>query len=133
MTSCSSIIIRFLFVFVLLVSGACKNPEGQQKLTYPPRQIRTVERNEPKLEPPGGEGKNYVPGEIMVKFQAGTSEKTIQAITGELHLETIRIVSKPDLYLMKILDGSPVESVLERLHKLEEVESAEPNYMRTTK
>ncbi len=69
----------------------------------------------------------------MVKFQAGTSEKTIQAITGELHLETIRIVSKPDLYLMKILDGSSVESVLERLHNLEEVEYAEPNYMRTTK
>ena len=132
MTSCKSII-RFFFVFVLLVSSACSKPEGQQKLTYPPREVRTAEGNEPKLEPPGGEGKNYVPGEIMIKFHAGTSEKAIQEIMRELHLETIRIVSKPDLYLMKILDGSPVESVLERLHKLEEVESAEPNYMRTTK
>jgi hypothetical protein len=132
MKSCKSII-RFLFVFVLLVSGACNKPEGQQKLTYPPRETRTVERNEPKLEPAGGEGKNYVPGEIMVKFHGGASEKTIQEIMRELHLETIRIVSKPDLYLMKILDGSSVENVLERLHNYEEVKYAEPNYMRTTK
>jgi hypothetical protein len=132
MTSWNSII-RFLFVFVLLVSGACKNPEGQQKSTYPPEGIKTVERNEPKLEPAGGERKNYVPGEIMVKFHTGTSEKTIQAIMRELHLETIRIVSKPNLYLMRIVDGSSVESVLERLHSYEEVKYAEPNYMRTTK
>ena len=132
MTGCKSVI-RFLVVLVLLVPGACNKPEGQQKLTYPPREIRTAERNEPKLEPAGGEGKNYVPGEIMIKFHAGTSEKAIQEIMRELHLETIRIVSKPDLHLMKILDGSSVESVLERLRKYEEVKYAEPNYMRTTK
>ena len=75
MTSCKSII-RFLFVFVLLVPGACNKPERQQKLTYPPREIRTAERNEPKLEPAGGEGKNYVPGEIMVKFVIDGSGNT---------------------------------------------------------
>ena len=69
----------------------------------------------------------------MVTFYAGTSEKTIQEITRELHLETIRVVSKPDLYLMEILDGSSVENVLERLHNYKEVKYAEPNYMRTTK
>jgi hypothetical protein len=132
MTSCKSIL-RFLFVFVLLVSGACKNPEGQQKSPYPPREIKTVERSGPKVEPAGGEGKNYVPGEIVVNFHGGTSEKAIQKITRELHLETVRIVSKPDLYLMKILDGSSVESVLERLHNYKEVKYAEPNYIRTTK
>lgn len=69
----------------------------------------------------------------MVKFYAGTSQETIQEIMKELHLETIRIVSKPDLYLMKIVDGSSVESVLERLHNYKEVKYAEPNYMRRTK
>ena len=132
MTGCKSII-RFLVVLVLLVPGACNKPEGQQKLTYPPREIRTAERNEPKLKPAGGESKNYVPGEIMVKFHAGTSQETIQEIMKELHLETIRVVSKPDLYLMKIVDGSSVESVLERLHNYKEVKYAEPNYMRRTK
>ena len=69
----------------------------------------------------------------MIKFHAGTSEKAIQEIMRELHLETIRIVSKPDLYLMKILDGSSVENVLERLYNFEKVKYAEPNSMRTTK
>jgi len=105
-------IIRFLFIFVLTISFACKNPEGQEKSTRPPREIETVESNQPKLQPPGGESKNYVPGEILVKFHDGTDEKAIQAIKRDLQLETIRIVSKPNLYLMKILDGSSVESVL---------------------
>jgi hypothetical protein len=32
---------------------------------------------------------------------------------------------------MKILDGSSVESVMERLGKFKEVKYAEPNYIRT--
>ena len=68
----------------------------------------------------------------MVKFHEGISEKAIQAIKRDLQLETIRIVSATNLYLMKIMDGSSVESVLERLRKYEEVKYAEPNYVRTT-
>ena len=68
----------------------------------------------------------------MVKFHEGISEKAIQAIKRDLQLETIRIVSATNLYLMKIMDGSSVESVLERLRKYEEVRYAEPNYVRTT-
>ena len=68
----------------------------------------------------------------MVKFHEGINEKAIQAIKRDLQLETIRIVSATNLYLMKIMDGSSVESVLERLRKYEEVRYAEPNYVRTT-
>jgi len=128
----SSRIIRFLFLFALTISCACKNPEGQEKSTHPPREMKRVESNQPKLQPPGGEGKNYVPGEIMVAFHEGTDEKAIQAIKRDLHLETIRIVSGPNLYLMKILDGSSVESVLERLRRYEDVKYSEPNYVRAT-
>ena len=125
-------IIRFLFIFILTISCACRNPEGKEKLAHPPREIKTAERDQPKLRPPGGESKNYVPGEIMVKFHEGINEKAIQAIKRDLQLETIRIVSATNLYLMKIMDGSSVESVLERLRKYEEVKYAEPNYVRTT-
>jgi hypothetical protein len=41
---------------------------------------------------------------IRVKFHDGTSEQTIAAIQEKLHHETIRVVSKPNLYLMKTLD-----------------------------
>jgi hypothetical protein len=44
---------------------------------------------------------------------------------------TIRIISKPNLYLMKIRDDSSVESVMECLRKFKEVKHAEPNYIRT--
>ena len=125
-------IIRFLFIFILTISCACRNPEGKEKLAHPPGEIKTAERDQPKLRPPGGESKNYVPGEIMVKFHEGINEKAIQAIKRDLQLETIRIVSATNLYLMKIMDGSSVESVLERLRKYEEVKYAEPNYVRTT-
>jgi hypothetical protein len=54
-----------------------------------------------------------------------------EAIQKEVHLETIRLVSKPNLYLMKILDGSSVESVMERLRNYEDVQYSEPNYIRT--
>jgi len=126
-------IIRFLFIFVLTISCASQNSEGQQKSAHPPREIKTVESNQPKLPPPGGESKNYVPGEILIKFHDGTNENAIQAIKRDLHLETIRVVSKPNLYLMKILDGSSVENVVERLRGYDEVKYSEPNYLRTTK
>lgn len=124
--------IRFLFIFVLTISWSCKNPGGQEKLAHHPEEIKTVENNQPEPRSPAGENKNYVPGEIVVKFHDGTKKQAIQGIIRDLHLETIRIVSEPDLYLLKILDGCSVESVVERLDKYEEVKYSEPNYIRTT-
>jgi hypothetical protein len=70
-------------------------------------------------------------GEILVKLKDGTDEKTIQAIQRELHLETIRLVSRPNLYLMKILDGSSDETVMQRLRNYEGVILSEQNYVVT--
>jgi hypothetical protein len=125
-------IIRFLFIFVLTISCAGKNPPGQEKSAHPPPEIKKAESTQPKLQSPAGESKNYVPGEIVIKFREGTSAKAIQGIMRDLHLETIRVVSEPNLYLVKILDGSSVESVLERVGKYKEVQYSEPNYLRTT-
>jgi len=125
-------IIQFLIILVLTLSCASQSPEGQEKLAQPPSDIEIHGSDQPKLPPPGGERKNYVPGEILIKFHDGTSEKAIQVIKRDLHLETIRVVSKPNLYLMKILDGSAVENVVERLRGYEEVKYSEPNYLRTT-
>jgi hypothetical protein len=124
-------IIQFFIILIVTISCANKNPEGQERSTHPPREIKKVESKQPKLQPPSGETKNYVPGEILVKFHDGTSAKAIQAIKRDLHLETIRVVSKPNLYLMKILNGSSVENVMVRLRGYEEVKYSEPNYLRT--
>jgi len=90
------------------------------------------ERRQPTLAPSGKEHKDYIPGQILVKFKVSTDTKAIEAIQRELHLKTIKIVSSPNLYLMKILDGSSVERTVERLRNYEEVKYSEPNYVRTT-
>lgn len=73
---------------------------------------------------------SYAPGEVLVKFREGTDEGTMARIQQEAHLETIRVVSSPNLYLMKIVDGTPVEEMVERLRRYGEVAYAEPNYVR---
>jgi hypothetical protein len=125
-------IIQFLIILILTISCASQKSEGQEKLAQPPGDIEIHGKDQPKLPPQGGEIKNYVPGEILVKFHDGIDNKAREVIQKDLHLETIRVVSKPNLYLMKILDGSSVESVMERLRGYKEVQYSEPNYVRTT-
>jgi hypothetical protein len=64
----------------------------------------------------------------LVKFREGTGDEAIKAIQEKLHLKTIRVVSKPDLYLMKIVGGASVETVVDQLKALAEVLHAEPNF-----
>ncbi len=123
--------LQLLVIFFLTISCADHHLEAQEKAASHPQAIEIHGSDQPKPSPAGGETKNYVPGEILVKFRDGTTDQTKKAIQKEAHLETIRIVSKPNLYLMKILDGSSVESVMERLGKFKEVKYAEPNYIRT--
>lgn len=124
-------ILQLLIIVLLSISCADRHSEVQEKATSPPQTIEIQASDQPRLSPAGGETKNYVPGEVLVKFQDGTTDQTKEAIQKEVHLETIRIVSKPNLYLMKILDGSPVARVMERLRTFKEVQYAEPNYIRT--
>jgi len=70
-----------------------------------------------------------VPGQVLVKFRDGTDEGAIETIRRELSLESIKISPEPPLHRMKILDGSSVEEVIERLQGFDEVEYSEPNYI----
>ena len=123
--------LQMIVILFLIISCADRHQEAQEKKASHPRAIGIQGGEQPKLSPEGGETKSYVPGEILVKFRDGTTDQTKKAIQKEVHLETIRLISKPNLYLMKILDGSSVESVMERLGKFKEVKYAEPNYIRT--
>jgi hypothetical protein len=124
-------ILQLLVIFLLTISCADRHPEAQEKAVSHSQAIEIHGSDQPQLSPAGGETKNYVAGEILVKFRNGITDQIKEAIQKEVRLETIRLVSKPNLYLMKILDGSSVESVMERLGKFTEVKYAEPNYIRT--
>jgi hypothetical protein len=123
--------LQVIVILFLTISCADRHLEEQEKEAFHPQAIEIQGSEQPKLSPAGGEPKNYVPGEILVKFRDGTTDQMKEALQKELHRETIRLVSKPNLYLMKIRDDSSVESVMERLREFKEVKHAEPNYIRT--
>ncbi len=113
-------------VFIFTISCASQNTESKDRSN---KQSQTTEisgttRFQEK-------NRDYVPGEILIKFNHGTDQQTIETIQKELHLKTIRVVSRQNLYLMKITDGSSVEKIMERLHDFQEVSYSEPNYIRT--
>ena len=70
----------------------------------------------------------YVTDQIIVKFAKETDPKTISVIQKELHLETLRTFSSPNLFLMKITDNTPVKDIQKSLNKYKEVKYSEPNY-----
>ena len=78
---------------------------------------------------PENQRQTYVADEVLVKFNPGTDAETIERIRSALKLETIRKFSSPNLFLMKITDGSSVESIIEQLKTYEAVKYAEPNYV----
>jgi hypothetical protein len=119
----------FIISFAIL---SCVNPDLPEKTLKNKSQSGDIYTREHKeLTPLRTEKKNYVRGQILVKFKAGTGEQAIEAIQKELSLKTIRIVHAPNLYLMKILNGSSVERIMERLKDFPEVAFSEPNYIVT--
>ena len=71
----------------------------------------------------------YVPHEVLVKFNPDTDPQTIARIQAELKLETIRQFRSPNLFLMKITHGATVEAIIEKLNTYQAVKYAEPNYV----
>lgn len=124
------IVIVCLAASLTTASCACQNrgPEGEPiKQT----QIKGIGENKPAgAVIAGPKAPKYAPDEVLVGFRQGTDPGEIESIQKDLHLETIRIVSGRNIYLMKILDGSPVEAVIEKLRRYRQVSLAEPNYLR---
>jgi hypothetical protein len=88
---------------------------------------RTVDK---KINVTGDGERRYAPGQVLVKFRDGTDAGTIARIQRELNLETVRVVSSPNLFLMRIVDQTSVEETVQRLQGYGEVVYAEPNYGR---
>lgn len=123
------IIGSILCIIILLPAYSCLDrcvgtEEGIESNHHQPTKIQRDRGSTPDLS-----DREYASGEILVGFKKGTGENAIEAIQKKLSLETIRIISKPFLYLMKITDGSSVKKTMERLKKFEEVRYSEPNYV----
>ena len=81
------------------------------------------------ISQPQGQPRQYVPHEVLVKFNPETDSQTVARIQAELKLETIRRFRSPNLFLMKITDGASVEAIIEELKTYQAVKYAEPNYV----
>ena len=110
----SWISVGFLTLILLTACGNARSENGQ-----------------PSLENGKSSEAAYVPGEILVKFKPDTPKAAIEEIGAKLQLETIETVTPPNLKLMKIVGGVPVEDMVKLLQAEEMVEYAEPNYIRT--
>jgi len=129
--------VKYIPIFQCMILSflilSCTNPTGtsEKNLKNKPQsgEIYTEEHRE--LTPSHTKNKNYVRGQILIKFRGGTDEQAIETIQRELSLKTIRVVHRPNLFLMKILDGTSVEEIIDRLKTFAEVAYAEPNYIVT--
>ena len=117
-----------LFIIVVL---ACGNQTGNSNMQPGQKAPESGDRRtgQTGISLPEGQQQTYVPDEVLVKFKTGTDDETVERIRAALNLETIRKFSSPNLFLMKITDGTSVEAVIEDLKAYESVSYAEPNYV----
>jgi hypothetical protein len=70
-----------------------------------------------------------VAGQVLIKFKEGTDIESINRFSRAFHLKPIKVVTEPNLYLMSILNGTPVEDKIQALKGADTVEYAEPNFI----
>lgn len=117
-----------LFIILVLACGrqsGNSNPQLEQKAA----ESGVKHTGQTGISQPQGQQQPYVLDEVLVKFKPGTDADAIERIRAALNLETIRKFSSPNLFLMKITDGSSVNAVIEQLKTYEAVKYAEPNYV----
>lgn len=79
----------------------------------------------------GVKKQDYREGELLVKFRSDVNRLAIKKIIEGLDLEIIKVVSDPNLYLLRIPRDSTITEIIKRLRQFEEVEYSEPNYIRS--
>ncbi len=117
-----------LSVILVLACGG-QTGTGSPRPEQKPAESGIGHTGQSGISQPQGQQQPYVVDEVLVKFKPGTDAKTIAHIRSALKLETRRKFSSPNLFLMKITDGSSVPSVIEQLKTYEAVKHAEPNYV----
>ena len=81
-----------------------------------------------QMEPSRAQRRDFVRGQVLVRFKDGVDRQAVETIQRALSLKTIRVVRRPNLFLMRIMDGTSVEGIIERLMAFPAVSYAEPNY-----
>lgn len=75
---------------------------------------------------------NFVPGEVLVRFEAGTTVAERREVRNELDLTVKQVLPVPQLQLLKLQPGQSVNSAVAELEVFADVKYAEPNFIRET-
>lgn len=78
---------------------------------------------------PGLPRELYIPGEVLVLFEADTPGHRIDEILTELGIYKKKYLGMPGAYTLGIPPHTPLEEVIRRIKAYQEVKSAEPNYI----
>ena len=123
--------VRLIAVLLIILLPACGGQTGNSSLQseQKPNLSGNKHTGQTGISQQAGQKTPYVPDQVLVKFKSGTDAETIERVRTALKLETLRKFSSPNLFLMKITDGSSVEAIIERLTTYEAVKYAEPNHV----
>ena len=117
----------FLVVFFLACCG--QNNNNHMKSGNKLMGSDAGNPNQAANSQPQARNSQMVPDEVLVKFVPGTEPETIEHIQAELQLKTVRKFRSLNLFLLKITDGTAVETIIEKLKTYPAVAYAEPNYV----
>ena len=118
-----------LLIFILSCREPPKEGEEQGAISDDLKEVGKTENLESGS--PFHETNNYAPGQVIVKFKPVTRQQDIETIQTELHLKILQTISRPNVYLMRIENGTPVEEIIRQLQEFKAVKYAEPNYIRS--
>ncbi len=118
-----------LLIFTLSCGGSPKEGKEHRKNSDDLKEVDSTENLESNS--PFRKANNYAPGQVIVKFKSNTQQQDIEMIQTELHLKILRTIFPPNVYLMRIENGAPVEEIVEQLQGFKAVKHVEPNYVRS--
>lgn len=104
--------VRFLVCVIIMIMGSCPISSHASRASSP--QIGKVE---------------YVPGEILVKFKKGVSQREIRSVNALHQGRVLRELPKVKVLRLKLPPGVDVCEAAKSYQSHPEVEYAEPNYI----
>ncbi|MBW2265422.1 MAG: hypothetical protein JRF28_04515 [Deltaproteobacteria bacterium] len=124
-------VLCFLSLLIFTFSCGGSPTEGEEHVAISDDLKEVSSTEDLESSSPFRKTNNYAPGQVIVKFKPDTQQQDIETIQTELHLKILRTISRPNVYLMKIENGTPVEEIVEQLQEFEAVKYVEPNYVRS--
>ena len=128
---------KHVCILCILILAVLPAACGRSSAEQPNVQAKTEDRSKSRVAHDGlthpliKAHEHSAPAQVLIKFKKGTGQPDIEQIQKQLGLETVRVVSRPNLYLMKTVKGQSVQEIVKRLQEFKAVDYAEPNYART--